>query len=474
MAASERAAAARQVARASTTAEQRAATRAEGAAADLPRFGGSGEPHERVSAFYRVWAGFVSCKVFAWADKYNPNEAPSRFVRRRMEEDNRRARKHAKREYVDQIRELVEFVKRRDKRFVAAAAAAAARDEERERERRKRQAAQQKQRQAAAKKAAEEAAAMLAAMGAAEEDECEFDDIEEEVYECVVCDKIFKYSKQLKKHERSKAHLEAMEALRQEMLAEMEEEDMEEGKDGESDSGSSSDYGGGGDDGRESESSGGGKESECGIDESESEELLQARHQPAAGSRPNTDIASEAEGDEDEDGDDDDDEDAALARMMRTSANVITRAEQSDESESEPADVCGFGDGASVAAQAQAEAHRSKADAGGGAPVNEASADEEDGAEAAKGLAEASHDAEGADEHAGQAGNKNVGAAKNDARKSRKEVRKLKKKLKAALKGGGAGGDSATTCQVCAEAFSSRTALFRHIRETGHAALRSA
>ena len=109
------------MARASTTAEQRAATRAEGAAADLPRFGGSGEPHERVSAFYRVWAGFVSCKVFAWADKYNPNEAPSRFVRRRMEEDNRRARKHAKREYVDQIRELVEFVKRRDKRFVAAA-----------------------------------------------------------------------------------------------------------------------------------------------------------------------------------------------------------------------------------------------------------------------------------------------------------------------------------------------------------------
>ncbi len=48
----------------------------------------------------------------------NCDTPPPRHVRRRMEDENRKARRAARREYMDMIRELVAFVRKRDKRVV--------------------------------------------------------------------------------------------------------------------------------------------------------------------------------------------------------------------------------------------------------------------------------------------------------------------------------------------------------------------
>jgi hypothetical protein len=41
-------------------------------------------------------------------------------VRRKMEDENRKSRRVARREYLDNVRELVAFVKKRDKRVAKA------------------------------------------------------------------------------------------------------------------------------------------------------------------------------------------------------------------------------------------------------------------------------------------------------------------------------------------------------------------
>ncbi|KAL6762070.1 DnaJ domain-containing protein [Haematococcus lacustris] len=102
------------------------------AAASLPKFGQSDANAAEVHAFYAHWTHFTTAKTFAWADEYNLAAAPSRLVRRRMKDENMRARRTARREYNDAMRELVAFVKKRDKRAAKFAAEEAARRIERE------------------------------------------------------------------------------------------------------------------------------------------------------------------------------------------------------------------------------------------------------------------------------------------------------------------------------------------------------
>jgi len=79
-------------------------------------FGTSTSDWSDVSEFYAAWEGFTSCLSFAWADQYDPRDAPNRFVRRRIDEENRKARRVAKRERNDDVLALVHFLKRRDPR----------------------------------------------------------------------------------------------------------------------------------------------------------------------------------------------------------------------------------------------------------------------------------------------------------------------------------------------------------------------
>lgn len=88
---------------------------------ELPTdFGNNDTPWKNIQQFYHTWESFVSQLNFAWEDKYNVNEdAPNRRIRRLMEEDNKKARRIAKKAYNQDILALVAFVKRRDPRVKA-------------------------------------------------------------------------------------------------------------------------------------------------------------------------------------------------------------------------------------------------------------------------------------------------------------------------------------------------------------------
>jgi DnaJ family protein A protein 5 len=88
---------------------------------ELPTdFGDTDSEWSHVGMFYQVWESFSSSLNFAWEDKYNAHEdGPSRRVRRMMEEENKKARRAAKKTYNQDIWALVYFVKRRDPRVEA-------------------------------------------------------------------------------------------------------------------------------------------------------------------------------------------------------------------------------------------------------------------------------------------------------------------------------------------------------------------
>ncbi|KAG8934520.1 hypothetical protein FRC00_012084 [Tulasnella sp. 408] len=99
---------------------------------DYPNFGtsswtwtGSGpspdsrSPPEAVRKFYNAWLSFSTAKDFVWKELWNVGEAPDRRVRRIMEQENKKARDDARREYNDVVRALVQFVRKRDPRYKA-------------------------------------------------------------------------------------------------------------------------------------------------------------------------------------------------------------------------------------------------------------------------------------------------------------------------------------------------------------------
>jgi DnaJ family protein A protein 5 len=98
----------------------------------LPRFGLSGGRWPEVGVFYAEWSGFATAKEFSWADEYNPAAAPNRQVRRAMDAENEKLRRAARREYNEGVRELVAFLRKRDKRVAAHQLEEARRRQERQ------------------------------------------------------------------------------------------------------------------------------------------------------------------------------------------------------------------------------------------------------------------------------------------------------------------------------------------------------
>lgn len=187
---------------------------------EYPSFGHKDDDYgDIVKNFYAVWSGFSTSKSFAWEDRYRTSEAPDRFIRRRMEQENLRLRKDAKQEYNDAVRSLVAFVRKRDPRYVPNTQTEAER--------------QKTLRDATAAQAARARAANAAKMDAEipewakvqEPEELaetweEEEELEEEVIECVACSKTFKSEKSWEAHEKSKKHQKALRSLQQKMRKE--------------------------------------------------------------------------------------------------------------------------------------------------------------------------------------------------------------------------------------------------------------
>ena len=293
-----------------------------------PAFGASDAPWTQVKSFYAHWALFATMKTFAWADEYNLAEAQNRKVRRLMDEENKKLRRAEAREFNDTVRQLIAFIRKRDKRFIAHSAEQAKLEKARA-------AAAERKRMAAKKAKAEAASAYVEADWAqAEAPEWLTREIEKEeeakarkeaqkqdLY-CPVCKKKFKSQKQWENHEQSKQHKAAVQRLKEQMMedeevvkAALEDEDSE----GESD-----------DEARrslrenlrnldldENDENDENDETEAETEDEEERKDLYRNWVPKDKSK-NPRLASEDEEDsEDESGsDEDEDEDAALARMM--------------------------------------------------------------------------------------------------------------------------------------------------------------
>ncbi|CAH8622926.1 DnaJ sub C member 21 [Schistosoma haematobium] len=85
-----------------------------------PPFGSSSSPYKEVVApFYLFWEIFETKKTYTWVEKYDTRLADSRQERRAMEAENNRMRMSAIRKRNEEIRQLVAYVKKRDKRVIA-------------------------------------------------------------------------------------------------------------------------------------------------------------------------------------------------------------------------------------------------------------------------------------------------------------------------------------------------------------------
>ncbi|TKA68406.1 hypothetical protein B0A55_08739 [Friedmanniomyces simplex] len=188
-------------------------------AREYPPFGHKDDEYDDVvKGFYAAWSSFATMKNFAWKDKYRLSEAPDRWYRRRMEQENKKFRQDGIREFNDAVRSFVAFVRKRDPRYVPSTQT----EEERQKVLRDAAAAQAVRARAAneAKLNAEvpewtksrEPDPLADKEGTFEEEE-----EEEHVFECVACNKIFKSEKQWEAHERSKKHQKAVYALQKKM-----------------------------------------------------------------------------------------------------------------------------------------------------------------------------------------------------------------------------------------------------------------
>ncbi|GBG27919.1 DnaJ-like subfamily C member 21 [Hondaea fermentalgiana] len=239
-----------------------------GEPAAMPAFGNSKTSDKDVESFYGRWSGFISKLSFGWADLYNPNEAVNRYQRRLIDKENRKARDMERRAYNEQVRNLVGYIKKRDKRVLKLELNRQKERERREKERlaaldekkRLRREAREQWREHyeedIAQQLAEAEASGERLFRLADEDakatnearaHAEAQD-EIVVWHCDACSKDFKSEKQLRNHENSKKHKEALKKLQLRMQREEEmlqallaQEEAENADAAESDAGESTD-----------------------------------------------------------------------------------------------------------------------------------------------------------------------------------------------------------------------------------------
>jgi DnaJ family protein A protein 5 len=179
-----------------------------------PAMGNLESPYAQVSAFYNYWLGFSSVMDFFWVDQYDAMAGLNRKSRRVMEEENKKARKKARREYNETVRGLAEFVKKRDKRVIDMALK---RNLEMERKRvleRERKRELERERMERIRAYVEPDWAQAEEVEEEEEEEEERKAREGKELYCVVCGKKFKSEKQWKNHEQSKKHKEKVAEFR--------------------------------------------------------------------------------------------------------------------------------------------------------------------------------------------------------------------------------------------------------------------
>ncbi|XP_065596056.1 dnaJ homolog subfamily C member 21 isoform X3 [Cyrtonyx montezumae] len=223
---------------------------------EFPTFGYSHSDYDTiVHPFYAYWQSFCTQKNFAWKEEYDTRQASNRWEKRAMEKENKKTRDKAKKERNELVRQLVAFIRKRDRRVQAHRklveeqnAEKLRKAEEIRRQQKLKQAklAEQYKEQSwitmsdLEKELKEMEAQYEKEFGDGSDAEVEMEeretkegiedklsDVAEEVeyadeLYCPACDKLLKTEKAMKNHEKSKKHREMVALLRQQLVEEEE------------------------------------------------------------------------------------------------------------------------------------------------------------------------------------------------------------------------------------------------------------
>mmetsp|Transcript_89982 Transcript_89982/g.160161 ORF Transcript_89982/g.160161 Transcript_89982/m.160161 type:complete len:565 (+) Transcript_89982:64-1758(+) len=406
----------------------------------MPPFGRSDTDWLDVAAFYRNWLEFCSRKAFGHADQWNPKDAQNRQVRRAMEQENKKARQAAKKEFNAEVRQLVKFVQKRDPRVATHQKQQMKENIEKtqrqkaEKDRQKVDTAKEKEKQKLAAREAEEerwaeAKALKEAQRArgeivSEDEEDDSDDEETEVYYCEPCRKSFKSEKAFDQHAKSKKHLQVVAKLRKDLEMEMKAEEKR----------------------KKAEEARIGKKEEEYDDENEDDESEEEPHAQAANVK---DVQNGKQSEESED-QDESDEDDFVARFAASRGRGGGR---------------GGGRGypaASASTPQAAEAEEDEEDTEDEDAEEDKDDTQDDGRREKRNQRREQQKAILIQKKQER---ENVQEMVNGARKGQKS----KTSEEAPVMGSPPEGN---TCGVCKEEFPSRSALFKHIKATGHAMLK--
>ncbi|KAL2099628.1 hypothetical protein ACEWY4_004022 [Coilia grayii] len=224
---------------------------------EFPSFGDSQSDFDTVvHLFYAHWQSFCTRKNFAWKEEYDTRQASNRWEKRAMEKENKKTRDKARKERNELVRQLVAFMRKRDRRVQAHKKLVeeqnAAKAKKVEELRRKQKLSQAKlaenykeQSWVAMSDLEKELRQMEAQYGQEFGDTSESEEVEEEEGDaetlegsnngggdavqteeiddfddclyCPACDKSFKSDKAMKNHEKSKKHREMVALLRQQL-----------------------------------------------------------------------------------------------------------------------------------------------------------------------------------------------------------------------------------------------------------------
>ncbi|KAH6755817.1 hypothetical protein C2S53_009089 [Perilla frutescens var. hirtella] len=443
-----------------------------------------------VTAFYSYWFGFASVLDFFWADQYDAMAGPNRKSRRLMEEENKKLRKKARREYNETVRGLAEFVKKRDKRVIDMQIK---RNEEMERKREEEKQRKKELERQKAEKARNYEEPEWAKVEEFDEDEDEDEDALEEKkneFYCVACSKKFRSDKQWKNHEQSKKHKEKVAELRNAFREEDEEYEAEEADEMEEANGNDAGYLSA-DDGvsKLQEQFEGG----LGVQEDDSDDGKNASSEAEEFEDPKDHSGGNgvAEGmGSDYDDDDDDDEASILEAMLsgRRSRNKARNqpkdpaTKTQTETDGDELDFMEYNDtkgsrrnkgGRRRRGRRQEAAETVKtSEAGRKDEAEEPEGCDDDAGESISQPLPESETIRAADDamekdlkHVQQAVNKKSTTKKENASKSKVASKGRKQKV--------ATRSPDNLCEKCGEQFESKNKLHKHLGETGHASLRS-
>jgi DnaJ family protein A protein 5 len=218
----------------------------EGSDFEIPSFGSSKSSYEDVvHPFYAYWQSYSTKKSYAWLDPYDIRDAPNRRMVRAVEKENKKVRDKARKQRNEEVRNLVAFVRKRDKRVQAYAKLLEERAAENAKKIEEKRKQHIKERQEAIKNYKESdwtkfsnieeelkviEANLVAEFGDSDVSSCgESGSDREETLDtasnlhCIACNKVFKTERAFSNHENSKKHKENVDILKASVLDEEEE-----------------------------------------------------------------------------------------------------------------------------------------------------------------------------------------------------------------------------------------------------------